>query len=221
LAADLIMSLAAPRRGDTRGPAALETLEQALLTGSTLADEGALARIPAGLLASAFNALAPAAADAPPPAPGRAPPKTHHVVMLPKEPVPAHLRGLSRRGAATSGRGAQAGGVGSTWGGDVRRVLLSWIIERCRSGDGPTLEQVGGEAFFRSGLRDADPLLAHAAASFLLQGMVGGREEEYHRVLRQVLSRAQQSNDERLLLNSFLQVCTIVDVTQDYPPPPG
>lgn len=127
---------------------------------------------------------------------------------------------LQLAGAATEdmalGVAVGSRGRGRTPGGtsDVRTALLALLIGKC-SVQQTAFDEVGGEEFFRSLLDDMDARVAYYTASFLMKRMMTEEPEKYQRVLHSLVFRAQQSNNEKLLENPYLQMCGILQLSSD------
>ncbi|KAJ9539998.1 hypothetical protein OSB04_026504 [Centaurea solstitialis] len=102
--------------------------------------------------------------------------------------------------------------VGSKGGGnlpgatsDIRSTLLLLLIGKCTA-DPTAFKEVGGEEFFRELLDDTDSRVAYFSSTFLLKRMMTEEADNYQRGLSSLVSRAQQSNNEKLLENPYLQM---------------
>ncbi|KAJ7548084.1 hypothetical protein O6H91_08G116800 [Diphasiastrum complanatum] len=111
--------------------------------------------------------------------------------------------------------------VGSRGGGnvpggvsDVRAALLLLLIGKCIVQPG-AFEDVGGEEFFRLLLDDCDARVSYYSSSFLLKRMMNEEPEKYQRILHNLVFKAQQSNNEKLLENPYLQMRGILQLSSD------
>ncbi|XP_068669008.1 uncharacterized protein [Aristolochia californica] len=107
--------------------------------------------------------------------------------------------------------------VGSNPGttSDIRAALLLLLIGKCTE-DSSAFQDVGGEGFFR-GLLDDDPdsRVAYYSSAFLLKRMMTEEPERYQRMLQSLVFKAQQSNNEKLLENPYLQMRGIIQLSSD------
>ncbi|XP_078429132.1 uncharacterized protein LOC144701249 [Wolffia australiana] len=97
---------------------------------------------------------------------------------------------------------------------DIRAALLLLLIGKC-SGDPAAFLEVGGEEFFRELLDDTDSRVAYYAAAFLLKRMMMKEPDKYQRMLQNLIIKAQQCNNEKLLENPYLQLCGILQLSND------
>ncbi|OAY72185.1 hypothetical protein ACMD2_02291 [Ananas comosus] len=111
--------------------------------------------------------------------------------------------------------------VGSTGRGnlpgatsDIRAALLLLLIGKCTADQEAFLE-FGGKEFFRGLLDDTDSRVAYYSAAFLLKRMMTEEPENYQRMLQNLISKAQQSNNEKLLENPYLQMRGILLLSND------
>lgn len=111
--------------------------------------------------------------------------------------------------------------VGSRRGGnlpgaisDIRAALLLLLIGKC-SADTAAFLEVEGEEFFRGLLDDTDSRVAYYSSAFLLKRMMTEQPERYQRMLQSLIVKAQQSNNEKLLENPYLQMCGILKLLSD------
>ncbi|KAH0664087.1 hypothetical protein KY284_029018 [Solanum tuberosum] len=95
---------------------------------------------------------------------------------------------------------------------DIRATLLLLLIGKCTA-DPAAFKEVGGEEFFRELLDDTDSRVAYYSSMFLLKRMMTEEPENYQRMLHNLVSRAQQSNNEKLLENPYLQMRGILMFT--------
>ncbi|KAL2632070.1 hypothetical protein R1flu_016756 [Riccia fluitans] len=123
-------------------------------------------------------------------------------------------------GAATEditlGLAVGSRGGGNVPGGacDVRAALLLILIGKCTAYHA-ALAEVGGEEFFRSLLDDIDSRVAYYTAAFLLKRMMTEDPEKYQRMLHNLVFKAQQSNNEKLLENPYLQMRGILQLSSE------
>ncbi|KAD5962008.1 hypothetical protein E3N88_13481 [Mikania micrantha] len=111
--------------------------------------------------------------------------------------------------------------VGSKGGGnlpgatsDIRSTLLLLLIGKCTA-DPAAFKEVGGEDFFRELLDDTDSRVAYFSSTFLLKRMMTEEAEKYQRGLSSLVSRAQQSNNEKLLENPYLQMRGLLQLSSE------
>lgn len=98
---------------------------------------------------------------------------------------------------------------------DIRAALLLLLIAKCTA-DSAAFEEVDGEAFFRQLLDDTDSRVAYYSSAFLLKRMMTADFDNYQRRLQQLVFRAQQSNNEKLLENPYLQMRGILQLSNDF-----
>lgn len=94
---------------------------------------------------------------------------------------------------------------------DTRPALVLLLIARCNM-EQTALQQAGGEALFAELLRDGDARVRYHASMFVQQRLVATKADQYRRALRQLTQQAQQSNDEKLLRNPYLQISTMLQM---------
>lgn len=99
-------------------------------------------------------------------------------------------------------------------GSDIRATLLLLLIGKCTV-DPPAFEEVGGEEFFRELLDDTDARVAYYSSAFLLKRMMTEKPEKYQHMLQNLVFKAQQSNNEKLLENPYLQMRGILQLAND------
>eukprot|EP00897_Mesotaenium_endlicherianum_P002571 jgi/Mesen1/2341/ME000155S01421 len=122
--------------------------------------------------------------------------------------------------SASDGAGMPGGGAGgrqvagSSDSADLRAALLLLLIGKCLQGS-EAMAEIGGDAFFKSLLDDADARIAYFSSTFLLKRMMKEQPEEYQRALHRLVFTAQQSNNEKLLENPYLQVLGLFEVMAD------
>lgn len=97
---------------------------------------------------------------------------------------------------------------------DIRATLLLLLIGKCTA-DPASFQDVGGEEFFRELLDDRDSRVAYYSSTFLLKRMMTEEPENYQRMLQSLVSRAQQSNNEKLLENPYLQMRGILQLSNE------
>ncbi|PPE00244.1 hypothetical protein GOBAR_DD02722 [Gossypium barbadense] len=88
---------------------------------------------------------------------------------------------------------------------DIRATLLLLLIGKCTA-DPKAFQDVGGEDFFRALLEDTDSRVAYYSSAFLLKRMMTEKPEKYQHMLQKLVFKAQQSNNEKLLENPYLQM---------------
>ncbi|XP_057812898.2 uncharacterized protein LOC131026903 isoform X1 [Cryptomeria japonica] len=109
----------------------------------------------------------------------------------------------------SKGRGNIPGGAS-----DIRGALLLLLIGKCTT-DQTAFQEVGGEEFFRSLLDDTDARVAYYTSAFLLKRMMTEEPEKYQSKLHDIVFKAQQSNNEKLLENPYLQMRGILQLSSD------
>lgn len=97
---------------------------------------------------------------------------------------------------------------------DIRASLLLLLIGKCTA-DPAAFQEVGGEEFFRELLDDTDSRVAYYSSAFLLKRMMTEKPEDYQHILQSLVVRAQQSNNEKLLENPYLQMRGILQLAND------
>lgn len=97
---------------------------------------------------------------------------------------------------------------------DIRAALLLLLIAKCTA-DPTAFQEVDGEDFFRQLLEDTDSRVAYYSSAFLLKRMMTADFENYQRRLQKLVFRAQQSNNEKLLENPYLQMRGILQLSND------
>ncbi|KAL5569128.1 hypothetical protein UlMin_025703 [Ulmus minor] len=97
---------------------------------------------------------------------------------------------------------------------DIRSALLLLLIGKCTV-DSSAFQEVGGEEFFREFLDDTDSRVAYYSSAFLLKRMMTEKPEKYQHMLQNLVVRAQQSNNEKLLENPYLQMRGILQLAND------
>ncbi|XP_050385714.1 uncharacterized protein LOC126802181 isoform X1 [Argentina anserina] len=97
---------------------------------------------------------------------------------------------------------------------DIRATLLLLLIGKCTA-DPTAFQEVGGEEFFRELLDDTDSRVAYYSSAFLLKRMMTEKPEKYQHMLQNLVVRAQQSNNEKLLENPYLQMRGILQLAND------
>lgn len=97
---------------------------------------------------------------------------------------------------------------------DIRATLLLLLIGKCTA-DPAAFKGFGGEQFFRALLDDTDSRVAYYSSTFLLKRMMTEEPENYQRMLHSLVSRAQQSNNEKLLENPYLQMRGLLQLSNE------
>ncbi|XP_057753678.1 uncharacterized protein LOC130973250 [Arachis stenosperma] len=97
---------------------------------------------------------------------------------------------------------------------DIRATLLLLLIGKCTA-DPVAFEEVGLEQFFRELLDDTDSRVAYYSSAFLLKRMMTEKPEKYQHMLQNLVVKAQQSNNEKLLENPYLQMRGILQLAND------
>ncbi|KAF9674767.1 hypothetical protein SADUNF_Sadunf10G0161200 [Salix dunnii] len=86
---------------------------------------------------------------------------------------------------------------------DIRATLLLLLIGKCTA-DPSAFQEVGGEEFFRELLDDTDS-----------RRMMTEKPDEYKHMLQKLIFQAQQSNNEKLLENPYLQMRGLLELSND------
>jgi len=94
--------------------------------------------------------------------------------------------------------------------GPMRVVLLILLIEKCKNKQ--VLESIGGLPFFKKLLQDRDPSIAYHAARFLVDQLMTEKPDQYRALLNRVLGKAQQTNNQTILENPYLQLKAIMEM---------
>ncbi|XP_023532081.1 uncharacterized protein LOC111794351 isoform X1 [Cucurbita pepo subsp. pepo] len=110
--------------------------------------------------------------------------------------------------------GSQARGNHPGAASDIRSALLLLLIAKCSS-DSSAFQEVDGEQFFRELLDDTDSRVAYYSSAFLLKRMMTEKPEKYQYMLQNLVIKAQQSNNEKLLENPYLQMRGILKLAND------
>eukprot|EP00257_Ricinus_communis_P021026 XP_015580416.1 uncharacterized protein LOC8265972 [Ricinus communis] len=97
---------------------------------------------------------------------------------------------------------------------DIRATLLLLLVGKCTA-DPSAFQEVGGEEFFRELLDDTDSRVAYYSSAFLLKRMMTEKPDEYQHMLQNLVFKAQQSNNEKLLENPYLQMRGILQLSND------
>ncbi|KAJ4830406.1 hypothetical protein Tsubulata_018082 [Turnera subulata] len=107
---------------------------------------------------------------------------------------------------------------------DIRATLLLLLIGKCTA-DPSAFQEVGGEEFFRELLDDTDSRVAYYSSAFLLKArllffslqmrMMTEKPDEYKHMLQNLVFKAQQSNNEKILENPYLQMRGILQLSND------
>ncbi|CAK8574293.1 unnamed protein product [Lathyrus sativus] len=107
-------------------------------------------------------------------------------------------------------------GIGNLPGAtsDIRATLLLLLVGKCTS-DPVAFKEVGGERFFRHLLEDTDSRVAYYSSAFLLKRMMTEKPDKYQHMLQNLVVKAQQSNNEKLLENPYLQLRGILQLAND------
>ncbi|XP_073016969.1 uncharacterized protein [Primulina eburnea] len=109
----------------------------------------------------------------------------------------------------SKGRGNLPGGTS-----DMRATLLLLLIGKCTA-DPASFSEVDGEEFFRVLLDDTDARVAYYSSTFLLKRMMTEEPESYQHLLQSLVLRAQQSNNETLLENPYLQMRGLLQLSNE------
>ncbi|KAL4386737.1 hypothetical protein GQ457_09G029380 [Hibiscus cannabinus] len=97
---------------------------------------------------------------------------------------------------------------------DIRATLLLLLVGKCTA-DPTAFQEVGGEEFFRELLDDTDSRVAYYSSAFLLKRMMTEKPEKYQHMLQKLVYKAQQSNNEKLLENPYLQMRGIFQLSNE------
>ncbi|KAK1396296.1 Vacuolar protein sorting/targeting protein like [Heracleum sosnowskyi] len=97
---------------------------------------------------------------------------------------------------------------------DIRATLLLLLVGKCTA-EPAAFREVGGDDFFRELLDDTDSRVAYYSSTFLLKRMMTEEPESYQRMLSNLVYRAQQSNNEKLLENPYLQMRGILQLLNE------
>ena len=97
---------------------------------------------------------------------------------------------------------------------NTKAALLVLIIEQCKSKI--RLESIGGMNFFKSLLASREPQVAYHASRFIVEHLKAESPEKYKAMLDDLVSKAQETNDEKLLDNPYLQVREILKMFETY-----
>jgi hypothetical protein len=97
---------------------------------------------------------------------------------------------------------------------DIRATLVLLLIGKCTI-DPSSFQEVGGEDFFGVLLDDTDSRVAYYSSTFLLKRMMTEEPERYQRMLSSLVAKAQQSNNEKLLENPYLQMRGILQLSNE------
>ncbi|WOH02547.1 hypothetical protein DCAR_0521936 [Daucus carota subsp. sativus] len=97
---------------------------------------------------------------------------------------------------------------------DIRATLLLLLVGKCTA-EPAAFQEVGGDDFFRELLDDTDSRVAYYSSTFLLKRMMTEEPESYQRMLSNLVYRAQQSNNEKLLENPYLQMRGILQLLNE------
>eukprot|EP00698_Gefionella_okellyi_P019122 TRINITY_DN5820_c0_g1_i2.p1 TRINITY_DN5820_c0_g1~~TRINITY_DN5820_c0_g1_i2.p1 ORF type:complete len:688 (+),score=139.55 TRINITY_DN5820_c0_g1_i2:91-2154(+) len=92
--------------------------------------------------------------------------------------------------------------------GSERLTLLLLMLDKCKNK--LVLETIGGSAMFQTLLEDGDPAIAYHASSFLLSCMKVEQPELFRAAMSRLITKAQHSNSQMLLDNSFFQMRELV-----------
>eukprot|EP01125_Pyxidicula_operculata_P022905 TRINITY_DN9671_c0_g1_i1.p1 TRINITY_DN9671_c0_g1~~TRINITY_DN9671_c0_g1_i1.p1 ORF type:complete len:966 (+),score=154.69 TRINITY_DN9671_c0_g1_i1:47-2944(+) len=91
----------------------------------------------------------------------------------------------------------------------MRLLVLYIIFHRCKSRQ--DFEMIGGTLFYKKLLSDKDPHVAFLASRLLIDTIQKEKPEEFKKILSILMSKAVESNDEKILSNPYLQIKTILD----------
>lgn len=128
----------------------------------------------------------------------------HHIFVNLKPSSVALLAGTSRQNRNNSTIRA------------VRTTLLILIARKCDVANNKDLiASIGGMSFFKDLIKDPNPLIAFHAATFLMNRLHQDRPAVYTDLLQRLTTLAQQTNNDKLLGNAYLQYRNICDVFQE------
>lgn len=94
---------------------------------------------------------------------------------------------------------------------DRRLALLLALMSRC-SLDPEAFARYSLSHVIKAQLACYDLRCRYYAGVYLLKHWMLNQQDKYWRTLRQLILQAQQLDDERLLDNPYLQVCTMLSV---------
>ncbi|KAG9160798.1 hypothetical protein Leryth_008636 [Lithospermum erythrorhizon] len=93
---------------------------------------------------------------------------------------------------------------------DIRATLLLLLIGKCTA-DRASFKEVGGEQFFRY---ETSALVQYVSGFWFLR-MMTEEPESYQRMLQNLVAKAQQSNNEKLLENPYLQMRGLLQLSSE------
>mmetsp|Transcript_5780 Transcript_5780/g.16222 ORF Transcript_5780/g.16222 Transcript_5780/m.16222 type:complete len:1192 (-) Transcript_5780:298-3873(-) len=95
--------------------------------------------------------------------------------------------------------------------GTLRSALLLLVIGRSAAHP-TTLKTLGGDGWFHRLLHDHDPNVRYYAAVFLLKRLMCAQPSQYHKALHRLLLHAQQTDDQDLVINPYLQMSAMLEM---------
>eukprot|EP00873_Tetraselmis_striata_P022035 jgi/Tetstr1/442299/TSEL_030440.t1 len=186
--------LSAP--GATQQPALLAAVSpaHAFMAGQTVVPHSLLEQVPLGLLVRLFN----------------------NFLAEPAKARSSTIRRLAHRGLGSSDVQREEVdwsfmGPGGLWVGNLRSALLLLIIGRCAA-QPAALKTLGGEGWFHRLLNHADASVSYYSAVFLLTRLMASQPVRYHKALHRLVLHAQQTDDEELLTNPYLQISAMLEM---------
>jgi len=166
----------------------------AFMAGQTVVPHSLLEQVPLGLLVRLFN----------------------NFLAEPAKARSSTIRRLAHRGLGSSDVQREEVdwsfmGPGGLWVGNLRSALLLLIIGRCAA-QPAALKTLGGEGWFHRLLNHADASVSYYSAVFLLTRLMASQPVRYHKALHRLVLHAQQTDDEELLTNPYLQISAMLEM---------
>eukprot|EP01098_Paradermamoeba_levis_P007457 TRINITY_DN3087_c0_g1_i1.p1 TRINITY_DN3087_c0_g1~~TRINITY_DN3087_c0_g1_i1.p1 ORF type:complete len:281 (+),score=79.75 TRINITY_DN3087_c0_g1_i1:516-1358(+) len=96
----------------------------------------------------------------------------------------------------------------------LRLTLLHLIIHKFGQEKIDLENELFGMRFFRGLLNDTNPKIAYHASGFLLTQMQKERPDEYQSILTSLLAKAQETNDEQMLANPYMQIQEMISLSK-------
>lgn len=98
----------------------------------------------------------------------------------------------------------------------VRTTLLMLIARKCDVPNNKELiASIGGMSFFKDLIKDPNPLISFHSATFLMERLHKDRPAVYTDLTQRLTTLAQQTHNDKLLGNAYLQYRNICDVFQE------
>eukprot|EP00339_Tiarina_fusa_P027136 CAMPEP_0117012176 /NCGR_PEP_ID=MMETSP0472-20121206/10304_1 /TAXON_ID=693140 ORGANISM="Tiarina fusus, Strain LIS" /NCGR_SAMPLE_ID=MMETSP0472 /ASSEMBLY_ACC=CAM_ASM_000603 /LENGTH=322 /DNA_ID=CAMNT_0004715179 /DNA_START=126 /DNA_END=1091 /DNA_ORIENTATION=- len=91
---------------------------------------------------------------------------------------------------------------------EIRLAVLLVLIEKSMIPE--NLEEIGGIPFFRKLLASRESAIAYHASRFLIDQLEAEKPEEYKDIMSAFLNKAQQTKNETLVANSYLQIKALI-----------